>query len=179
MGWRHFGWLSFYKRYFLDQDLKKKRIKIMSKWRYLSLFQGILLNGSVQDVFCSLRFRSNRFKHSVKRFDRFGLTTLDFTKYFFIEREFLIFPHCTRNFCITWELFRKINFTVILFTKKFVFTENFSKTLDTKISLINCQMRWSSLLHVKMFVNFVTDILLCVTFLISRKCWKSSKYRTF
>ena len=102
-----------------------------------------------------------------------------FTKYFFIEREFLIFPHCTRNFCITWELFRKINFTVILFTKKFVFTENFSKTLDTKISLINCQMRWSSLLHVKMFVNFVTDILLCVTFLISRKCWKSSKYRTF
>ena len=34
------------------------------------------LNGSVQAVFYGLRFRSNRFKHSVKRFGWFGLTTL-------------------------------------------------------------------------------------------------------
>ena len=34
------------------------------------------LIGSVQTVFYGLRFRSNRFKHSVKRFGRFGLTTL-------------------------------------------------------------------------------------------------------
>ena len=34
------------------------------------------LNGSVQAVFYGLRFRSNRLKHSVKRFDRFGLATL-------------------------------------------------------------------------------------------------------
>ena len=95
---------------------EKKRIKIMSKWRYLSLFQGILLNGSVQDVFCSLRFRSNRFKHSVKRFDRFGLTTLDFTKYFFIEREFLFFYTVDRTFYATavWKL-QKI---CLFFSKK-------------------------------------------------------------
>ena len=34
------------------------------------------LNGSVQAAFYGLRFRSNRLKHSVKRFDRFGLATL-------------------------------------------------------------------------------------------------------
>ena len=34
------------------------------------------LNGSVWVNFCGLRFRLNRFKHSVKRFDRFGLDTL-------------------------------------------------------------------------------------------------------
>ena len=34
------------------------------------------LNGSVQAVSYGLRFRSNRLKHSVKRFDRFGLATL-------------------------------------------------------------------------------------------------------
>ena len=36
--------------------------------------------GSVQGVFYGLRFRSNRFKHSVKRFGRSGLTTLVNTK---------------------------------------------------------------------------------------------------
>ena len=35
-----------------------------------------ILIGSVQVTFCGLRFRSNRFKHSVKRFGRFGLDTL-------------------------------------------------------------------------------------------------------
>ena len=34
------------------------------------------LNGSVQAVFYGLQFRSNRLKHSVKRFGRFGLATL-------------------------------------------------------------------------------------------------------
>ena len=38
--------------------------------------RAIFLIGSVQEVFCGLRFRSNRFKHLVKRFDRFGLATL-------------------------------------------------------------------------------------------------------
>ena len=37
------------------------------------------LNGSVQAAFYGLRFRSNRLKHSVKRFDRFGLATLEDT----------------------------------------------------------------------------------------------------
>ena len=59
----------------MNQELKK-RIKIRSKCRDLSLFQGNFLIGSVQEVFCRLRFQSNRFKHLVKRFDRFGLTTL-------------------------------------------------------------------------------------------------------
>ena len=39
-----------------------------------------------------------------------------------------------RNFCITWEFFREINFIVKLFTKEVVFTEIFSKNRDTKIS---------------------------------------------
>ena len=34
------------------------------------------LNGLVQVNFYGLRFRLNRFKHSVKRFGRFGLDTL-------------------------------------------------------------------------------------------------------
>ena len=36
------------------------------------------------------------------------------------------------SFCIIWELFREISFTVKLITKLAVFTEIFSKTLDTK-----------------------------------------------
>ena len=39
-----------------------------------------------------------------------------------------------RNFCITWKIFREINFTVKLFTKEVVLTEIFQKTRDTKIS---------------------------------------------
>ena len=49
------------------------------------------------------------------------------------ESEFPELPQCDtvvwslRNFCITWELFRQINFTVKLFTKEVVFTEIFQK----------------------------------------------------
>ena len=40
-----------------------------------------------------------------------------------------------RNFCITWEFFREINFIVNLFTKEVVFTEFFQKiVICTKIS---------------------------------------------
>ena len=39
-----------------------------------------------------------------------------------------------RNFCITWEIFREINFTVKLFTKEVTFTKFFQKNRDTKIS---------------------------------------------
>ena len=35
-----------------------------------------IIIGLVQVTFCGLRFWSNRFKHSVKRFGRFGLDTL-------------------------------------------------------------------------------------------------------
>ena len=38
--------------------------------------RAIFVIGSVQEVFCGLRFRLNRFKHSVKRFGRFCLDTL-------------------------------------------------------------------------------------------------------
>ena len=38
-----------------------------------------LVNGLRFGFYYGLRFRSNRFKHSVKRFGRFGLDTLDYT----------------------------------------------------------------------------------------------------
>ena len=46
------------------------------------------------------------------------------------------FHSCTvcslRNFCITWKLFREINFTVKLFTTEVVSTEIFQKTVIQK-----------------------------------------------
>ena len=36
------------------------------------------------------------------------------------------------NYCITWEIFREINFTVTLFTKEVTFTEFFQKTVIQK-----------------------------------------------
>ena len=55
------------------------------------------LNGSVQAAFYGLRFRSNRLKHSVKRFDRFGLATL-------AQRLSNLFPN---NVAVTLENSRK------------------------------------------------------------------------
>ena len=43
----------------------------MEKFQYL-------VNGLRFGFYYGLRFRSNRFKHSVKRFDRFGLDTLQY-----------------------------------------------------------------------------------------------------
>ena len=63
---------SFYVKLPLQHELTKiwsKKVKIEPK-------NYTFLNGSVQVNFCGLQFRLNQFKHSVKRFDRFGLDTL-------------------------------------------------------------------------------------------------------
>ena len=57
-----------------------------------------ILIGSVQVTFCGSRFRSNRFKHSVKRFDRFGLDTLN-EEHERVKSE-ITFTLVSRKFCL-------------------------------------------------------------------------------
>ena len=72
----------------------------MNRFDTFSRFKkAIFLIGSVQEVFCSLRFRSNRFKHSVKRFDRFGLATLLFSP---VSE---VFQNATFMFTSVWHIF--------------------------------------------------------------------------
>ena len=59
---------------------------------------------------------------------------LSFNQYGFPHFAHFITVWSLRNFCITWKIFREINFTVKLFTKEVVLTEIFQKTRDTKIS---------------------------------------------
>ena len=109
----------------MNQHLKKIKNKVQ---------KSNFLIGSVQEVFCGLRFRSNRFKHSVKRFDRFGLATLTgmvviISTYHALNKNLLLFRQRHQGlhhlkealgkdpFCGRFQSFDQLTAFIILFSK--------------------------------------------------------------